>query len=104
MPELERFDIAKYFEYILFSSDMRLSKPNPKIFLGALGHMKLSPEDAVYVGDDLSIDIVGAKLAGMKTVWIEHCPASKPAAGFSPDAKVKAGSCRDLAGILPALM
>ncbi|MCB4790576.1 MAG: HAD family hydrolase [Elusimicrobia bacterium] len=92
MPELARFDIAKYFEYILFSSDIKARKPTPKIFLKALGRMKVKPADAVFVGDDLFEDVAGAKRAGMKAVWIKHKEIQNLPAENKwplPDAEVK---------------
>lgn len=103
VPELMKFDLLKYFETILFSSDIKVKKPSPKIFLKALRDLKIKPQDAVYVGDNLFDDIWGAKNAGMKTVWINHgrlgvfskkinCPV--------PDSEIKIGEYGNLPEIL----
>jgi putative hydrolase of the HAD superfamily len=83
VPELVRFDIAKYFEHIVISSDLRARKPSPKIFQRALDALKVSPANAIYVGDNLFDDVWGAKNLGMKTVWINH--------GASPNVSVQKG-------------
>jgi len=72
MPELLKFEISKYFEYILFSSDVKVCKPNPKIFYKALNDLKIEPDNAIFIGDSLFDDISGAKKAGIKTIWINH--------------------------------
>jgi putative hydrolase of the HAD superfamily len=72
IPEFRKFDIEKYFECIIFSSDVRASKPSAKIFTALLNAMKIQPQDAVYVGDNLYDDIWGAQKVGMKTVWINR--------------------------------
>lgn len=72
IPELSKFDLQRYFECIVFSSDVRACKPNPRIFLTALEHMRIQPQQAIYVGDNLFDDIWGAQRVGMKTVWINR--------------------------------
>ncbi|MAT42182.1 MAG: hypothetical protein CL609_07560 [Anaerolineaceae bacterium] len=72
LPELRKFDIEKYFDCILFSSDVRVSKPSSKIFETLLNAMKIEPQDTIYVGDNLFDDIFGAQRVGMKTVWIDR--------------------------------
>lgn len=72
IPELVKFDLVRYFETIIFSSDVKIKKPNPKIFLKALDDLKIQPHNAIYVGDNLFDDIGGAKKAGLKTIWVNH--------------------------------
>jgi FMN phosphatase YigB (HAD superfamily) len=36
----------------------------------ALRSLKVSPREAMFIGDDYHADIVGAKNVGMKTAWL----------------------------------
>ena len=59
-----------FFETLTFSDEVKLSKPAKEIFLLTLRAMKSAPEQAVHVGDSVRNDVAGAKLCGLKTVWI----------------------------------
>lgn len=62
--------IYRYFDVVVTRDDVGSIKPEPRIFLAALEKLKISPKDAVMVGDSLEQDILGAKGVGMKSVWI----------------------------------
>ncbi|MCB0166920.1 MAG: HAD family hydrolase [Anaerolineae bacterium] len=72
LPEFKRFDLEQYFDYMLFSSDVGACKPAAKIFETLLSHMKIHPQEAIFVGDNLFDDIFGAQSVGMKTVWLNR--------------------------------
>lgn len=69
---LERLGILKYFEFTLFSSDCVFAKPHPQMFQTAAAAMDLRPSQIFHVGDQLDKDVVGAKKAGMRTVWLNR--------------------------------
>ncbi|MBI5527002.1 MAG: HAD family hydrolase [Deltaproteobacteria bacterium] len=99
MPELHKFDLSRYFEYMLFSSDIKTCKPDPAIFRKALADLRADPSDAVYVGDDPAIDVAGAKRAGMRAIWLNHDHAASargPRGGAAPDAVVTVDAYREL--------
>jgi putative hydrolase of the HAD superfamily len=67
---LSRFDIhalkiESLFETIVFSSDFRITKPNPEIFIVALRRLRTDVSEAIMVGDDWGADIAGARAAGL---------------------------------------
>ena len=37
----------------------------------------MAPEDAVYVGDDVLLDVQGAQKAGMRAVWLNRTGSQK---------------------------
>ncbi len=47
-------------------------KPNRTPFLLCLEKLGLLPSEAVYVGDDLRIDIGGALDVGIQPIWLKH--------------------------------
>ncbi len=69
--------ILDYFESTVFSDEVTWAKPNVRIFRYTLQRLGAKPWEAMHVGDDAITDIIGAKRAGMKAVWI-FPKASKP--------------------------
>jgi putative hydrolase of the HAD superfamily len=67
-PDLERLGLAERLDAALFSSEVGMRKPHPRIFEAALGVLGVDAERAVFVGDDLRADIGGAGALGMTTV------------------------------------
>ncbi|MCL6522885.1 MAG: HAD-IA family hydrolase [Firmicutes bacterium] len=62
---LEKSGLAPELELILTSEEAGVEKPDPAIFLQALERMRVRPEEAVYVGDQLEVDVQGAQAAGL---------------------------------------
>ena len=69
---LREFGILEYFELVLASAEVGLSKPDPRIFRLALDRAGCQAEQAVMVGDRLDNDMIPAKALGMKTVWVRR--------------------------------
>lgn len=62
--------IAKYFEDIVVSEEINVSKPDPRIFELALNNIKHSDKSRVLmVGDSLTSDIQGGINFGIDTCW-----------------------------------
>ncbi len=66
---MRRFDLLAYFATTIFSNELKIAKPNPRIFAAALSDLGVAPAEAVHIGDDPLTDVGGAKGAGMKAVW-----------------------------------
>ncbi|PKN86547.1 MAG: hypothetical protein CVU46_07330 [Chloroflexi bacterium HGW-Chloroflexi-8] len=73
---LKQHKLTDFFEQILISAELGIRKPHPSIFIPAIQHFSIVPEQALMVGDTLSMDIKGAKDVGMQTAWISR--RSKP--------------------------
>lgn len=62
--------IAKYFEDIIISEEVKVSKPHPEIFELALNNLKYTDKTKVLiVGDSLTSDIQGGINFGVDTCW-----------------------------------
>ena len=81
--------IAPYLRVFAVSGVLRVGKPEPGIFLRALEYARCPPGQALYVGDSLTSDIVGAKGVGMYAVWINRKKIAKPQNVVSPDLEIK---------------
>ena len=71
--------ILHYFDALAFSDEVKIVKPNPRLFTVCLEELDVRPEDAVHVGDSYKSDVIGAIDAGMRTIWVktrnqEHKP------------------------------
>ena len=67
--KLSNSGIDKYFEEIITSERAGVKKPHEQIFLHSLKLANAHPHDSVMIGDDLPVDILGAKSVGMKQVY-----------------------------------
>jgi HAD superfamily hydrolase (TIGR01662 family) len=67
---LVNHDLAGWFELVLVSAEVGCRKPLPCIFQQALDFFQVTPAQAVMVGDKLGADILGARNAGMASIWI----------------------------------
>ena len=57
-------------EYIFVSGEMKISKPDRRIFEAAQEVLGAEPSELFYVGDSFANDIEGAKNAGWHSVWL----------------------------------
>jgi phosphoglycolate phosphatase len=56
-----------YFDLVVSSLDVKRPKPHPESLLKILSHFRLSPEEAIYVGDS-EVDALAAEAAGIPLV------------------------------------
>jgi putative hydrolase of the HAD superfamily len=68
--QLEMAGLAPFFEVIVDSAEVGVSKPDPAVFRLALQRLGVAPTDAVYVGDIRRVDVEGARAAGMRALWL----------------------------------
>lgn len=66
---LEKFDIKRFFMFVLTSNDVVRSKPDPEIVLKSCELLGVDPGDVVLVGDTRS-DVVAGRRAGCKVVGV----------------------------------
>jgi len=63
---LERHGLLGQFEAISYSDEVGVRKPDAEIFHATLAHARVSPREAVHVGDNPDTDVVGARTSGMR--------------------------------------
>ncbi len=64
--------LQPYLAFKVTSAEVGCDKPRPEIFLAALKKAKVKPEEAIYVGDQYDLDIVGARGVGMEAILIDR--------------------------------
>jgi putative hydrolase of the HAD superfamily len=82
--EMESTGLKPFFEFAIFSSDTPYRKPHPSIFELAITHLDMNPEEILFVGDNTSMDVVGAQGVGMKSAWLNRDGKKLPV-GINPD-------------------
>ena len=74
--ELDRIGLDGYFRFSVSASQMGVAKPAADIFHHACERLGIAPEHVLHVGDDPLADVVGARDAGMRTVWLNRQAAA----------------------------
>ena len=70
--DLGRVGLAAYFRAAISAREFGVGKPDPRIFHAAAGAIDLTPRDVLHVGDDATLDALGAQNAGMQAVWLNR--------------------------------
>jgi putative hydrolase of the HAD superfamily len=69
-PLLAQLKLAGYFEVIVVSREVGAAKPARAIFQYAIRKLGLPSEDILHVGDSHSMDVLGARTAGLCALWL----------------------------------
>ena len=85
---LEEHNLDKLFDVVVVSGAVNKKKPSSEVFRKALIEIGVSAENAVFVGDTIEADILGAKTAGMKSIFVER-RVQKEIEKASPDHMIK---------------
>ena len=68
---LNEVGLAEHLSVIADSRLVGFEKPDPRIFHWALERTGVAPEQAVYVGDFYSLDVVGARGVGLDAILLD---------------------------------
>ena len=80
---LAELGLAPLFAVIADSLIVGCSKPDPRLFLHALGALGATPEAAWMVGDNFEADIRPAATLGLATCWLTSPGRDAPTAGVA---------------------
>ena len=69
---LDRLGLRSRLDVVVTSQDAGANKPQPEIFQFALRKASVSPAEAIYIGDQYRVDVVGASGAGMKAILLDR--------------------------------
>lgn len=89
--DLQAIGLAPHFQVSLAAHSFGCAKPDRRIFSAACAALNLLPQQVLYVGDDLALDVQGAQLAGLQGVWMNRYHLNLtdlPHHGVQPDAIV----------------
>jgi putative hydrolase of the HAD superfamily len=85
LPELHSLGLDGYFNPLLISSDFGYRKPDGRLFALILKKMRLTADEAIFVGNDMYRDVFGAKTAGLKTVFFKSNQGDQRSRGLEAD-------------------
>ena len=71
-PVCTELGLDPYLNFIVTSGEAGADKPQPEIFLTALEQAGVEASEAVHVGDQYKIDIVGAMGVGIKPILLDR--------------------------------
>jgi len=100
---LKNYGLENLFDALIVSSRVGARKPEAKIYYFALKALSVNPKETVFISDELSEDLIGAKGCGIRTIWLDTEYGSEPkkdqnkwkkkereiAKVFKPDAVIK---------------
>jgi HAD superfamily hydrolase (TIGR01549 family) len=72
-----RLGLDGLFDALAISSEVGVSKPDPRIYVRALDELGVGKEDygrVVMVGNRLERDVRGSRALGLVTVWLDRSP------------------------------
>jgi HAD superfamily hydrolase (TIGR01549 family) len=69
---VEVVGLGKYFRAAISAREFGVGKPDPRIFHAAAGAAEVQPEEILHVGDDATLDALGALNAGMQAAWLNR--------------------------------
>ena len=70
--DVQKVGLGSYFRASISAGQFGIGKPDPRIFLAAAGALGLRPQEVLHVGDDATLDGLGAVNAGMQSAWLNR--------------------------------
>jgi putative hydrolase of the HAD superfamily len=70
--DVVRVGLGQFFRASISAREFGVGKPDPRIFHAAAGAAECRPEEVLHVGDDATLDALGALNAGMQAAWVNR--------------------------------
>jgi FMN hydrolase / 5-amino-6-(5-phospho-D-ribitylamino)uracil phosphatase len=70
--DVHRIGLGRYFRASISAREFGVGKPDPRIFHAAAGAADARPECVLHIGDDATLDALGAINAGMQAGWLNR--------------------------------
>ena len=74
--DVTRIGLGHHFKAIISAHTHGVSKPDAALFHMACRELGCAPDEVVHVGDDIELDVRGARAAGMHVIWINRTDAA----------------------------
>ena len=89
LPEIRAVGLEGYFESMVISSHHGYRKPDSRLFRKTLDNMGLDPGEVIWVGNDMYRDIYGARLVGIRNIFVDSNQGAKSYKDVMPDYRVQ---------------
>ena len=70
--KMDAIALSERVEHLIASGEVGVTKPDARIFQVACERFGVAPSDALYVGDRLGTDAIGAARAGLRGIWVDR--------------------------------
>lgn len=67
--KIRKLEIDEYIDGIVTSEEAGVEKPNFKMYNKILEKLDVTPEETLFIGDNLKKDVLGPMEYGMKALW-----------------------------------
>lgn len=81
-------DLGEFFDVMIFSDEVGIRKPHPRIFHLAAEKLGVRPCEVVHIGDNMRSDVLGAKNAGFKAFFFSALEGRDRRAESDPNSLV----------------
>ncbi len=71
-PICRELGLEPYINFVVTSGEVGVDKPKPPIFLAALQRAGVNASEAVHVGDQYNLDVIGARGVGITPILIDR--------------------------------
>jgi putative hydrolase of the HAD superfamily len=79
LAKITETGLLPWLDHVVASGELGVAKPDAGIFAEACRLFEVAASDAVYVGDRLHTDAIGASRAGLRGVWLDRHDLATPA-------------------------
>jgi len=69
---VEAVGLGRFFHASISAESFGVGKPEPAIFHAAADAAGVAAHDVLHIGDDASLDVLGALACGMQAVWLNR--------------------------------
>jgi 2-haloalkanoic acid dehalogenase type II len=70
--DVMRIGLGHYFKAIVSAHTHGASKPDARLFHIACRELACEPDEVLHVGDDVELDVRGARAAGLNVIWMNR--------------------------------
>lgn len=69
--KLERLGVISNLDFVVTSEEVFVEKPSPRFFLHCVRKANCTPEECLFIGDNIDLDVLGAQRAGLQALWFQ---------------------------------
>ncbi len=70
--KIDRFDLARHFDYICIEGEFGCGKPDERVYAAAIRALDVAPAATWMVGDNLEWDVAAPMRMGIGGVWVDR--------------------------------
>jgi putative hydrolase of the HAD superfamily len=69
--KITQHDLERFFDVIVVEGEMGVGKPEEVVYRYALSKLRVKPEEAWMVGDNLEWDVLAPQRIGLRGIWVD---------------------------------